>query len=159
MKLTLSQQEIEQAVRGYVTGMISLQAGTDISIDFRAGRGENGITAEVDISYLAVAAIPEIAKPAVATKPISAFAAAAAAAPKAAPLVTNDVASDPVQDAKPAEDTPAEVRKTTGKSLFGGAKATVEEVAELAANDSDDTAEGTLPKAAATRGRKTLFSE
>lgn len=57
MKLTLTQIEIEEALKQYVFATISIKDGTDIKIDFTAGRGEKGLTAEIDINYLGVKSI------------------------------------------------------------------------------------------------------
>jgi hypothetical protein len=159
MKLTLSQQELEQAVRRYVTGMINLQPGTDITIEFTAGRGEKGTTAEVDINYLDVAALPA----AIPAGPIPRAAqeqvadtqgpAALAASQDKAPA---DKPSEPTAD--PKEDAPAAAtRKTTGKSIFDKNKAKEDAVVDAPATPAanDDAAD---PEAApATGERKTLF--
>lgn len=92
MKLILSQAELELAVRNYVNGMIQLQDGTDIAIEFKAGRGENGITAEIDINYLAVSGISEIrdakaaGTPAASDAPFEGGTEAAAPEPATAPI-------------------------------------------------------------------------
>lgn len=162
MKLTLSQQELEQAVRNYVTGMISLQANTDITIDFKAGRGENGVTAEVDINYLAVTSIPAVA--ATAGAPLAAVIAAKPEGARTASAV-KAAAGEAAALAAASRDTdkPIETRATTGKSLFGDiGKGSVPEVDPAAepANDSGEAgSEAALTTAATTGGRRTLFSE
>lgn len=65
MKLTLTQVEIEEALKQYVFSTISIKDGTDIKIDFTAGRGEKGLTAEIDINYLGLQSIA-LDRPAVA---------------------------------------------------------------------------------------------
>lgn len=142
MKLILPQQELEQAVRSYVTGMISLQAGTNITIDFKAGRGDNGFTAEVDISYLDVKSLP--------TTQIRA-AAPVDKAPEELPApVPKKTSSAPV------EEDQTETRTVTGKSLFGKDEAKSEDAAAANDDDADGKAEPAKPAAAA--GRKTLFT-
>ena len=80
MKLIITQPEIEAIVRAHVEATVSLREGADMKIDFTATRSEDGITATIDIPYLGVAGIPEIAA-AVDAKP----AAAPAPAPKTGP--------------------------------------------------------------------------
>ncbi len=50
MKITLDETEIKQAVRDYVNSQVDVKPGQSIEIDFTAGRGQNGLTATVDIS-------------------------------------------------------------------------------------------------------------
>ena len=57
MKLILSQQELEQAIKMFVNQMVQVKSQDDIQIEFKAGRGENGTTAEIDVSYVGVTSI------------------------------------------------------------------------------------------------------
>ena len=61
MKLILTQNDLEEALRRYVGGMLTLAEGTKMEIDFTAGRGDKGMSAEVDINYLGVSRIAGIA--------------------------------------------------------------------------------------------------
>lgn len=49
MQITLNQDEIEEALVTYVRGQINLNDDQEIGIDFKAGRGDNGYTATLDI--------------------------------------------------------------------------------------------------------------
>lgn len=49
MQITLNQDEIIDAVKAYVRSQINIASNQDIVIDLRAGRGENGFTATLDI--------------------------------------------------------------------------------------------------------------
>lgn len=49
MNITLNQEEIEQAIEGFVRNQISINPNQNISIELRAGRGENGYSATLDI--------------------------------------------------------------------------------------------------------------
>lgn len=49
MKITLSQNEIEQAVRSYMEGIITLKPDTQMTCEFTNGRGPNGISVEINI--------------------------------------------------------------------------------------------------------------
>lgn len=61
MKLILTQEDLLQAVRLYTAGLFTLNPDANMTIDFKAGRGENGMSAEVDINYLGVTRIAGIA--------------------------------------------------------------------------------------------------
>lgn len=175
MKLTLSQNELELAVRAYVMAMISLQPGTEVTIDFKAGRGENGISAEVDISHLALAPAQPASVaanqaavmqgstkasadlPAAPTNvaPIKAMKAAAAPAPAPA----TEVEDPPFAGGEPAkEEAPAPApatRKPQGKTLFSGGGLTPDNDAP-AANDAEE--EPAQAEAAAGGTRRSLFN-
>lgn len=81
MKLIITQPEIEAIVRTHVENTVQLREGADMKIDFTATRSEDGITATIDIPYLGVAGIPEIAA-AVDAKPAAALAPAMKTGPK-----------------------------------------------------------------------------
>ena len=50
MKIILVQAEIELALRAYVLNQISVREGQEINIAFKNTRGDDGATAEIDIS-------------------------------------------------------------------------------------------------------------
>ncbi|MGV8863224.1 MAG: hypothetical protein ACOH2T_18920 [Pseudomonas sp.] len=121
MKLTLSEIELKEAVTRYVTGMITLAEGTDIEIEFKAGRGENGFTAEIDINYLSVTALPDIVVPAVRTERAIAETAKPQAvdADTAVPAPANLFADKAIKEEPAAETAEAETPpKTKTKTLF-----------------------------------------
>ena len=62
MKITVSENEIREAIVEYMQKRILLNDGSTMKIDFTAGRGPNGLSAEIDIEYLAIKAVG-IAKP------------------------------------------------------------------------------------------------
>lgn len=120
MKIQLSQQEIEQAVREYVGKGITLANGGEMTVDFTAGRGENGITATIDVPYMGVAKLPVTPVTAPAPAPIVTTQAAApttAEAPTVAdPVIEREAAPFEGEPATPAAtESPA---ATPGKSLF-----------------------------------------
>lgn len=51
MQITINQSEIEQAIKSHIGNLIVLKPGTEIGIDLRAGRGENGYTAIIDVDF------------------------------------------------------------------------------------------------------------
>lgn len=50
MRIILVQAEIELALRAYVLNQISIREGQEINIAFKNTRGDDGATAEIDIS-------------------------------------------------------------------------------------------------------------
>lgn len=52
MKIILVQAEIELAIRAYVLTQIAVKDGQDITIDFKNTRGDDGTTAEINITAL-----------------------------------------------------------------------------------------------------------
>lgn len=49
MQITLNQEEIELALDNFVRSRISVSDGQDIVFDLKAGRGDNGFTATLEI--------------------------------------------------------------------------------------------------------------
>ena len=49
MQITLNQDEILEALKDYAFRVINVAPGNDITIDLKAGRGENGYSATLDI--------------------------------------------------------------------------------------------------------------
>jgi len=50
MQITLNQDEILVAIQSYVHTQINISDDQEISVDLKAGRGENGFTATLDIA-------------------------------------------------------------------------------------------------------------
>ncbi len=50
MRITLDQAEITDAVKAYATKMINIAPNQAIDIDFTAGRGDNGLSATLNIT-------------------------------------------------------------------------------------------------------------
>jgi hypothetical protein len=50
MRVILIQSEIEQAIKDYVLGQLAVADGMDIAISLKAGRGEEGFTADIDFT-------------------------------------------------------------------------------------------------------------
>lgn len=49
MKIQLVQTEIEEALQSYLKSLVSINEDKQFQIEFIAGRGANGLTAEVNI--------------------------------------------------------------------------------------------------------------
>ena len=146
MQINLNETEITEAVDAYVRTQIAIKGNQNISVEFTAGRGANGLTAALEITSAGltqtppqslvkrsvetvVAADPEPVQadpvtkpePAAATKPIFGKAKTAAAAEKApAPEPEDETETDAVEDETEAgveADAPA-----PSKSIFAKKK-------------------------------------
>jgi hypothetical protein len=49
LQITLNQDEIEEAIEAFVRTQITISPSQEISIDLRAGRGDNGFSATLEI--------------------------------------------------------------------------------------------------------------
>ena len=49
MQITLNQDEVEESIRDHVLSQLAVREDQGISIDLRAGPGENGFTATLDV--------------------------------------------------------------------------------------------------------------
>ena len=63
MRIILVQAEIELAIRAYVLTQIAVKEGQDISIDFKNTRGDDGTTAEINITSPTMTAAPATTAP------------------------------------------------------------------------------------------------
>lgn len=116
MQITLNQDEIFSALDAYVRSQISVKDGMEISIDMKAGRGENGYSATIDI-------VPEgTAKAAAATAPIS----------KGNPFAKPATAASTTPVETPAEETPVEEASALVEEATQEPEAPAEEGAEPA---------------------------
>lgn len=109
MKLILTQQEIEIAIKNHVLANVAISNGSSLTIDFSATRGADGLTATIDIPYMgvtqlnldAVPATDPVAKPTPSKRPSF----VKAAEPEA---TTEGLAADaPVALLAEASDNPA----------------------------------------------------
>ena len=71
MQITLNQTEIETALRRYVNDQVNVREGHEITIDLKAGRGENGFSATIDIVPAGSGTPVEAPEPAPPTKPVT----------------------------------------------------------------------------------------
>lgn len=104
MQITLNQDEIELAITNYVRGQITIADNTQISVELRAGRGENGFTASLDIRSI-VNGVP-------AAKPVTRTAEAPTDEPVAASVTTLPPATR--KKAEPAQPAPLAPVAATG---------------------------------------------
>ena len=110
MIVTLRQHEIESAVRAKLAAMLGVAQGVNFAITFNSGRGDNGLTATVDLE-----AREDQDQAPVATKHVQQPAAAPAVAANSSPLAAVFQASQPVSntpvaaaDPEPVTETPVE---------------------------------------------------
>ena len=122
MQITLTQPEIETALRNYLNQLMTLNEGTSFDIEFTSGRKENGTSATIDIQQTAT---PK------------------ASAPVAAPVTRTAAAPEPVEEVaeEQAPEAPAEepvAEEAPKRSRFGKRAA---ENAEPATDEVDASAE------------------
>lgn len=106
MQITLNEAEIVDAIQDYVRKQINISDGRDIEVDLKAGRGDNGFSATLDIVKRSADAAPTLA--AVESKP-----------------KTKDVTAKLVEET--ADEAPAEAKAKTTKAKPAPEKA-VDEV-------------------------------
>lgn len=153
MKITINQAEIHGAIDAYIRSQISVNDGMKIEVQIRATRGDEGMTAEIDIvpdvpepvveaeAPKAVVRKPRAPKLDIATKVEEAKADPAAAkaideAPtKAAVEQTQDVAEELPEDPEPNSEAAlaAEAAATEPVDPEAGSEAEAEKLVEQAA--------------------------
>lgn len=159
MKITITQPEIEAAVRAHVLSQIQVKDPASITIDFTATRSEDGIVATINIPYISVGGLGNIAEAAPKTdsaieaNKAAPVAAKAAAAPKQAARATKPFADlqapkAPEQNAAPATDT---AETTTAAEAASDDKAPFAEGEPAAAVTSE------AAPAESTTQKKSLF--
>lgn len=116
MKITITQHEIEEAVRKHIHDLVAIKDGNEITMEFSATRGADGLTAFIDISP---SAVEKIAAP-VEQTPAPTPTRVTRKAVEAAPAVT---LSPEGEAAKVEVEEPA--RPAGSKSLFGKTPTTV----------------------------------
>lgn len=164
MRILIVQDEIEQAIRSHILNQISIKEGQEIKIDLKATRGDDGMTAEINI----VTPGNEPQKPTqTATQSRSAStgtktqATKPSTSPAPAVTATEATSSEPEVSADTASTTEAEAEvvnqkeETTPTSLFPAATKAFD--ADLPV-DADSTTFATKPASqAAAEPSKSLF--
>lgn len=107
MQIILTQDEILEALEAAVRTQIAIAEGQSVSIELKAGRGENGFSATLDIVPAARANLRATTVSAPVT-PMSQTAPAAAAvqAPKASPFKAAPKAQSPEPAPEPVAESP-----------------------------------------------------
>ena len=129
MRIILVQAEIELALRAYVLNQISVREGQEITIAFKNTRGDDGATAEIDISTPSDTVPAKVPSTPVKRTPATAPVEAPVAASE--PEVGED-ASDP-SDGSPAPAVEAESDTTTSEEEAPAQDASTTSEADIAA--------------------------
>ena len=104
MQITLNQDEIEEAIEAYVRGQISIALNQEVTIDLKAGRGDNGFSAVLDIRTRRVKPDPTPALPNTVTR---------------GPLISTGEPKEPepeVQETETPTKTPETIPETSTES-------------------------------------------
>jgi hypothetical protein len=130
MRIILVQAEIELALRNYVFSQINVAEGQDITIDFKNTRGEDGATADINITT-AQATGGRTAAPLVQTKTSAPKPSTASAAPAVEATVdtTTQEEKAPAQPASTSSEPEGENQKEEALPNEA-AEETTEEAAE-----------------------------
>ena len=128
MQITLNQDEIIQAIIAHVKSCINVAEGTEITVDLRAGRGDNGFSATLDIVPIK-SAVTQIPNAYASTLAVAGQSMGNAKVTEAAPE-------------KAAEPAPVAVKKAGG--LFGAKPTAIvpEAAPEVAETPSEDDVMG-----------------
>ena len=114
MRIILVQAEIEAALRAYVFSQINVAEGQDITIDFKNTRGEDGATAEINITKAAAPneqpqettqTATQRRQPAAATQTAQMTTKPSTASPAPAATATQPTSSEPEQSAADVSST------------------------------------------------------
>jgi len=136
MQITLNHDEIVSALQTYVRSQITVAEDQDIVIDLKAGRGDNGFSATLDIvpAGMSRSTAPE-PKPVTQTKPV-----ATPASKPAAITSTPEDRKDPADEpkAEPEKPKPAAKAKPTFGIKKAEPKAEPEPVADEPEEDDGD---------------------
>ena len=114
MRIILVQAEIELALRAYVLNQISVREGQEITIAFKNTRGDDGATAEIDISTPSDTLVKVPSTPAKRQAAPTTVAASQTASQTASEQEVGEDASDP-SDGSPAPAVEAESDTTASE--------------------------------------------
>ena len=150
MQITLNQTEIETALRRYVNDQVNIREGHEIVIDLKAGRGENGFSATIDI--VPADALPKTSEPALVATSIK-------------PLGIQEKVRGKLQPATPTvseEHAPETAQEAAGEAATETATDASPEPETAATNQDSGEAgesEGTDEEAPPTEKPKSLFAK
>lgn len=118
--ITIDQEEIETAIQNHVRSKVSIAEGQALSIDMKAGRGDAGFTATINIGDAAPAAAPttEAAKAVTGTTRVNGKTVTETA--KEAPQADVEAAPEGEAEVAAVAEEVAEPAKA-GSKLFGAA--------------------------------------
>ena len=143
MQISLNQDEITEAVTKQVLGMISLKPNQKVTVDFTAGRGSNGLTANIEIASADLKS-----KPTVVTRSV----------PVAVETLPEPEPNSEVDDGKaeekdlPSPEPEPKTEASAPKDIFGKKNTSAEapektdEATPSEESDHSDTEEASAPK-------------
>lgn len=146
MQITLNQSEIHDAVEAYVRNQINIKTDQSISIDFTMGRGDNGLSAALDIRT----------KVGISAKPVVARSNTTPPAPQPKPAPADEEEGDSAPDAdlnQSADETP----EPSAKGNIFGKKTKVSDDREESSDVIDEGDSQT--EAPETPKRSSIFSK
>lgn len=147
MQITLNQTEIETALRRYVNDQVNIREGHEIIIDLKAGRGENGFSATIDI--VPADGLPKASEP-------------ASAATSTKPLGIQDKVRSKPQPATPTvseESVPETTQEAADEAVTQAATDASPEPETAAMNQDDGETSETDEEAPPTEKPKSLFAK
>ena len=130
MRIILVQAEIELALRAYVLNQISVREGQEITIAFKNTRGDDGATAEIDISTPTDTPVKVPSTP-VKRQAVSTFV--------AAPQTASQTASDPEVEedvTDPSDGSPAPAVEAESDTTASGEEAPVQDASTTSEADT-----------------------
>ena len=119
MRIIIVQSEIEEAIKAYVLNQIAVREGQEVTIDFKATRGDDGMTAEVNIGSVAGNEQKSPEKPVQSvqqTRATTTAAKTASASPAPAAAATKPIVSEPAASVASASTTTAQPETATATS-------------------------------------------
>lgn len=145
MRIIIVQYEIEEAIRNYILNQIDIKEGQTINIEFKNTRGDDGATAEINISIPNAALVKTEEKP-----PLTPTAVTKVAAPDAqaipptpspvkeaaiiASIITDNEPMKPIERTKPYDEGRVEPKDDKlGKSTIFGNNVASEKLEEIPA--------------------------
>lgn len=118
MQITLNQAEIMSALDAFVRKQITISDDQKIDIDMKAGRGENGYSAELSISAQDISAP---AKPAKVTRAATPYKPTEVKADETPEAEADEPETDTVADEPTTEDSAPDEKPKSNKSIFSKA--------------------------------------
>ena len=140
MRIILVQAEIELALRAYVLNQISVREGQEITIAFKNTRGDDGATAEIDISTPS-AVVPNKV-PSTPVKRQAAPTLLASAQPASQMAFEPDVEDDP---SDPSDGSPAPAVEAESDTTTSGEEAPAQDVSTTLEADAGNQKEEEEP--------------
>lgn len=129
MKIQIVQTEIEEAVRDFIRKQIAVKEGMEITMDFSATRGAEGLIAAIDISPAPLPTVKTTRRPTTTSTPVASSTSSTTAAADTAPAPKDPTPGTYNSDADTETDADAGGETTaSSQASAGDASADAEEV-------------------------------